>query len=141
MEKEQYIIFMEAYVEKLKKGRITFSEEDIEELETAIKEIKDLIKEYKQKIEIEKEKANLQIIDNEFFSIGYKRIDRGENIICYEQSKCIPDYIQFDKKDKTIMKYDDSYEETYSPITLQELKVILHLIEILGWNIEKEKNP
>ena len=131
-EKEQYIIFLEAYIEKLKAGRLTSSQEEIEELETAVAKIKELMREYKQAVEDEKKKAEQQIINNEFHSIGYENICYNNNEINFQNNSDGANII-FNQTNKTIMKVNWDYEEDAEPITLQELKAIQHQIEILRW--------
>lgn len=133
-DKEQYILYLEAYIEKIKKGRLTSNQEEIEELEIAVAQIKELIKEYKQEIEDEKGKAVQQIINNEFYSIGYENVSYSNREINFQNNSDNTNIV-FNKENKTVEKSNWDYEENAEPITLQELKVILHQIEILKWEV------
>lgn len=134
IDKEQYILYLEAYIEKIKKGRLTPCQNELEELETAVREIKELIKEYKQEIEDEKKKAAQQTINNEFHCIGYENVSDSNDEINFQNNSDSMNII-FNKNNKTIEKYNWNNEEDAEAITLQELRVILHQIEILKWEV------
>lgn len=109
IDKEQYILYLEAYIEKIKKGRLTPCQNELEELETAVREIKELIKEYKQEIEDEKKKAAQQIINNKFHSIGYENVSNNNDEINF-QNNLYNTNIVFNKNNKTIEKYNWNLE-------------------------------
>ena len=66
-----------------------------------------------------------------FEELGYELVSKNSTIIRYAKDF---DRIEFYLSDNTIGVYDDwYYEQTYNPITLQELQAINKQVEELGW--------